>query len=336
VPWYNTIKSTKTARDRTRVEKHRLENQFLTKCLWCRAPGYTFKEFKKLISKVLLRTAAQVLSLQHTSKLVIAKNNYKGKTKGKPQSTKELDYSRVQVKVKDHPALALVDLQTTGGDLINAQFVHLYGLSTHGIDKKSLNPMIKGSKSVIEKACDVQMDYGGYTETRTLYVGHLAVWDMILANPAFTALNVLIPAGPKPVTIQSKGMVPFTLKEWKKAGPATGQVTSAALFMEDEVPEYLLPLFEFMVSANSLRESREFNPFVEFAQLFPATTPNELPPLKTINHRICLKPGSTRVPKWRPSPSKFYDELTRQLTEEEASRQIYRAEHDTNAVVLFV
>ena len=93
-----------------------------------------------------------------------------------------------------HPALALGDLQTTGGDLINAQFVHLYGLPTYGIDKKSLNTAIKGSKGVIEKACDVQMDYGGYTETRMLYVAHLAVWDMILGKPALTGLNALIPA----------------------------------------------------------------------------------------------------------------------------------------------
>jgi len=51
---------------------------------------------------------------------------------------------------------------------------------------------------------------------------------------------------------------------------------------------------------------------------------------------MCLKLGSTWVPKWRPSPSKFYAELMRQLTEEEASGRIYRAEHDTNAVVLMV
>jgi len=87
------------------------------KCLWCRAPGHTFKECKKRISKIPMRTATQVLSLQHTSKPVIAKNNYKGKTKAKPQSTEELDYSRVRVKVNGHPALALTDLQTTGGDL---------------------------------------------------------------------------------------------------------------------------------------------------------------------------------------------------------------------------
>jgi len=148
-----------------------------------------------------MRTATQVLSLQHNSKPVIAKNNYKGKTKAKPQSTEELDYSRVRVKVNGHPALALVDLQTTGGDLIKAQFVHLYGLPTYGIDKKSLNTVIKGSKGVIEKACDVQMDYRGYTETRTLYVAHLAGWDMILGKSALTALNALIPAGPKPITI---------------------------------------------------------------------------------------------------------------------------------------
>jgi len=106
-----------------------------------------------------MRTAAQVLSRQYTNKPVIAKNNYKGKTKAKPQSTEELDYSRVRVKVNGHPALALADLQTTGGDLINAQFVHLYGLPTYGIDKKSLNTAIMVSKGVIEKVCYVQIDY---------------------------------------------------------------------------------------------------------------------------------------------------------------------------------
>jgi len=55
-------------------------------------------------------TATQVLFLQHTSNPVIAKNNYKDKTKAKPYSTEELDYGRVQVKANCQPALALVDL----------------------------------------------------------------------------------------------------------------------------------------------------------------------------------------------------------------------------------
>jgi len=290
----------------------------------------------KRISKQVMRTTAQALSLQHTNKPVISKNNYKCKTKAKSQSTEELDLSRVRVKVNCHPGLGLVDLQTTDGDLIHIQFVHLYRLPTYGIDKKSLNTACKGSKGVIEKVCDVQVHYGGSAETRMLYVVHLAGWDTILGKPALTALNALIPVGPKTVTIQPEGMARFALMEWRKGGLATGQVTSAALTIEDTVSDYLQPLFEFIVSAMSLRESREFNPFVEFTQLYPTTTPNELPPLRRINHRICSKPGSTWVPKWRPSPSKFYAELTRQLNDKEASGRIYRAEHDTSAVVLFV
>jgi len=92
-------------------------------------------------------------------------------------------------------------------------------------------------------------------------------------------------------------MVRFVLKEWRKAGLATGRVTSATLFIEDEGSDYLLPLFDFIVSAMSFGESREFNPFVYFAQPFPPTTPNEWPPIKTINHRICLKAGSAWATK---------------------------------------
>ena len=229
-----------------------------------------------------------------------------------------------------------MDLQTTGGDLLNAQFAHIYSLPTYRIGKKSLNTAIKGLKGVIETACDIQMDYGGYTETRTLYVAHLAGWAKILGNLALIGVNALMPAGTKAVPIQHEGMASFALKEWRKVGLDAGQIASATLTIEGEVSDYLLPLFEFMLSTMSFGESREFNPFVEFAQLFPATIPNELPPLRTINHRICPIPSSTWVPKWRPSLSKFYAELTRQLTEEGVLGWIYHAEHDTNAVVLFV
>jgi len=146
---------------------------------------------------------------------------------------------------------------------------------------------------VIETASDVQMDYRGYTETRILYVGHLAGWDMILGQPALTGLNALIPAGLKPVTIQPERMARFAGKELRKPGLALGQVISTAFTIEDEVSEHLVPLFEFMVSAINLGVSQEFNPFVDFTQLFRATTPNELPPLSPINHWICQKPGST-------------------------------------------
>ena len=83
------------------------------KCLYCNTPGYTFKECRKQISKQPIRTAVQVLSLQHINKPVTAKNNYKGKTKAQLQSTQALDHSGVQVQVNRHPALSLIDLHTT-------------------------------------------------------------------------------------------------------------------------------------------------------------------------------------------------------------------------------
>jgi len=147
-PDWEVVNLTLTSQDKMNLIRER-------KCLWCSAPSHNFKECKKRISKIPIRTTAQVLSLQPTRKPVIAKNNYKGKTKAKPQPTNELDYSRVRIKVNGHPTLALVDFQTTGGDLINAQFVHLYGLPTYGIDQKLLNTTTKGSKGMIEKACDV-------------------------------------------------------------------------------------------------------------------------------------------------------------------------------------
>jgi len=54
------------------------------------------------MSKQLMNTAAQVLYLQKHKKPVFAKNNYRAKTKAKPQSSEHWDFSRVWVKVKVH------------------------------------------------------------------------------------------------------------------------------------------------------------------------------------------------------------------------------------------
>jgi len=72
-PDWEVVNKTLTSQDKMKLIRD-------WKCLWCRAPGYTFKECKKRISIVLMRTAADVLSLQPTSKLGITKNTDKGKT----------------------------------------------------------------------------------------------------------------------------------------------------------------------------------------------------------------------------------------------------------------
>jgi len=68
--------------------------------------------------------------------------------KAKLQSTEELDYSRVRVKFNSHPSLALMDIQTTGGDLINAQFVHQQHYTTSEENNLVYDPQLQEKTSI--------------------------------------------------------------------------------------------------------------------------------------------------------------------------------------------
>ena len=83
----------------------------------------------------------------------VGKTRSKEKTKRKPQVAiiEPLDPNRVIVKVNGHPALALIDLQTLGGDLISAQFVYLYKLPVVKIEPKTLATAIKGLKEPLTR-----------------------------------------------------------------------------------------------------------------------------------------------------------------------------------------
>ena len=90
----------------------------------------------------------------------VGKTRSKEKTKRKPQVPirEPLDPNRVFVKVNGHRALALIDLQTIGGDLISAQFVYLYKLPVVKIEPKTLATAIKGSKGTVDKTCEVELN----------------------------------------------------------------------------------------------------------------------------------------------------------------------------------
>jgi len=57
---WEVVNKTLTSQDKMKLIRER-------KCVWCCAPGHTFRECKKHISKIPLHTTAQVLSLQYTS-----------------------------------------------------------------------------------------------------------------------------------------------------------------------------------------------------------------------------------------------------------------------------
>jgi hypothetical protein len=196
------------------------------KCLWCRNEGHNFKDCRQRQQKKPIRTAAQLVGHQFRTQ---PRSTPKGKRQLPKKAIEAPDNSKVQVKVNGHTALALVDLQTKGGDLINSQFVYLYQIPTKTIEKKSLNTAIKGSKGTIDKTCEIKLNWNGYEETRTFYVAHLSSWDLILGQPALESVKAIIPAGQNPVTIQPDGMQRFALTPWRGARTTHTGISSAAL-----------------------------------------------------------------------------------------------------------
>ena len=172
-------------------------------CLWCRNKGHNYKDCRKRQAKQPMVTAAQALSIRIKSR---PKGFHKDKIKERPQfkTTKPeaTNFSKVLEKADGHLALVLVDLQTQGGDLIDSKFVHLYRIPTRPSDKKTLTIAIKGSQGTIDKECAIQLDWIGYLEERTFNVAHLSGWDMILEEPAVSAMNTQISGSKEPVTIQ--------------------------------------------------------------------------------------------------------------------------------------
>jgi len=110
-------------------------------CLWCHNEGHNFKDCCQCQQGKPMRTAAQSVS---TELQPLPKFSTKGKYKLQP-AIEPLDNSKVQVQINGHNALALVNLQTKGSDLINSQLLCLFKIPTKSIEKKSLSIMIQGS-----------------------------------------------------------------------------------------------------------------------------------------------------------------------------------------------
>ena len=180
----------------------------------------------------------------------------------------------------------LIDPQTNGGDLISAQFMYLYKLPVVKIEPKTLVTAIKGSKGNVDKTCEVEINWGGFEETRMFYVAHLTGWDMILGKPALQDVRAPISAGTAPVTIQPPGMDRFPLRRWRGT-----RVTDQKSDLATAANSILARADELAVRAAELAD--QFNPVAEFATLFPKEIPRELPPLRKINHKLNIIPGSS-------------------------------------------
>ena len=114
------------------------------KCLWCRNTGHNYKDCRKWQAKQPMVTAAQALSIRREWR---QKGFNEDKTKEQPQfkatKPKPTNFSKVLVKADRHSALALVDLQTQRGDLIDSKLVHPYRIPTRPSEKKTQTTSIK-------------------------------------------------------------------------------------------------------------------------------------------------------------------------------------------------
>ena len=227
-----------------------------------------------------------------------------------------------------HPALALLYLQTIGADPISAQFVYLYKLPVLEIEPNTLATAINVSKGTIGQICDVELNWGGYEETRIFYEAQLSGWDMMLRRPRLQDIRATISAGTASGIIQPRSMDRFCLRMWRG-----NLVTDQKYDLSTAVNSILTQADELAVRAAEL--GNRFNPVVEYPALFRKQIPTELPPLRNINHKINIISGSSWIPTYRPSGDRCKQEITDKINNEEISGLVYRAEEDTNAVVMF-
>ena len=81
--------------------------------------------------------------------------------------------------------MVLIDLQTEGCNLLNTQFVQLFKIPTRELNPPlTLMTAIKGSRASINKAAEIELDWGGYTETIICYVAYLQGEGIIISKPA--------------------------------------------------------------------------------------------------------------------------------------------------------
>ena len=150
-------KNTLTGKERMRPVREKAYS-------WCGLGIHNFAEYRQWLNKEPIRTAAQEMQLQQ----LVGKPRLEEEHKQKPQVAirEPLDPNLVFVEMHRHSALAPIDQQTIGADLISEQFVYLYKLSVVKIEPKTLATTIEGSKGTVDKTCEVELNCGGYVETR--------------------------------------------------------------------------------------------------------------------------------------------------------------------------
>ena len=211
----------------TQAEKKQLMKE--NKCLKCKKIGHFARDCPQETNLWTLKQ--QLQEKEKIASTVNVLQRTQSKTELKQPRIMQYRGGIVEVKVNGHPAMAIVDQQTQGGDLISAQYCQTYEIPTKPLGTPvTISGATKGSRSTINDHYIVEIDYGGHKEKRQFYVANLAQWDMILGEPALRKLRATIDVNDDITIIRPSGKK-ITLKKW---GNRSQQITSAAGIVEAE------------------------------------------------------------------------------------------------------
>ena len=119
--------------------------------------------------------------------------------------TQQKDKSTCMIKCNNAEALTLLDPCTMNGDLISDTYCAIYKTPFQAIKGGlPLTTTIKGSRSTIIHKATVNIDIQGYKIQRTLYVCHLQDCDIILGEPALSALKAIKEIADNKVSIKPR------------------------------------------------------------------------------------------------------------------------------------
>jgi len=186
--------------------------------------------------------------------------NYATRKTIRPTTTKAHHALEGTMFINGKETKVLFDTGTIGANLISAAFV-----TTHGIPCIELKESTKilsamsGSRSERNKECTVNLTVGKLrTKGNKMLVGNLAKYDAFIGMPFLKEQGAIIECGRLAIDFPKFGIR-------IKCTPISGYIRAAVVTTEEVMGQH--------------------------PEVFPEAIPEGLPPLRKINHEICLIPG---------------------------------------------
>jgi len=178
----------------------------------------------------------------------------------RPTTIKALHALEGTMFINGKEAKVLFDTATIGASLISAAFVTTHGIPcTEMKEPTKIHMAMKGSLSESNKECTVDLAVGKlHTKGNKMLVGNLAKYDVLIGMPFLKQQGAIIECGGLAIDFPKLGIR-------INCTPTSGHIRAAVVTTENVMSQH--------------------------SEVFPEAIPEGLPPLRKINHEICLIPG---------------------------------------------